>query len=199
MSHPAKQTKTAAPGTISDLLRIQSAADAFDPDDYGAVHDLVRVLDKTSTLLAADQRARYVLLPILSMAHDHSCPPSMDIGNATNPSIWPVLARLWSQTLQAHMLPEPVPEQAAAFRLLCTSIAKFTRNLVAAVPQNQHRALFVHLLLGVPMNEPNQCHNIRLTVRMNYSYADSFTTTHPTPLHRTQLVRTDSSHPSVLG
>ncbi|TFK89174.1 hypothetical protein K466DRAFT_487334 [Polyporus arcularius HHB13444] len=129
MSEHGQQNQEGASGTNAAVLAIQNAADSFDPDVPGQVHELVRVLDQASTLLAADEHARY------------------NIGNATSPCIWPVLGHLWAQTLHGHMLPDPEPEQAAELSLLCASVAKFTRNLVAAVPRNQERALSNELLI----------------------------------------------------
>ncbi|KAI0708877.1 spinocerebellar ataxia type 10 protein domain-containing protein [Cerioporus squamosus] len=122
MSEHGLKNKEGAPGTNAEVLSIQNAASSFDPELPGQVRELVRVLDQASTLLAADEQARE------------------NIGNATSPSIWPVLAHLWSQTLHGHMLPDPEPEQAAQLSVLCASLAKFTRNLAAATPRNQEQA-----------------------------------------------------------
>ena len=54
----------AALGTDADVLRIQNAAASLDPDVSDSVHELVRVLDQSSTLLAADKRARYAISPL---------------------------------------------------------------------------------------------------------------------------------------
>ncbi|RPD64276.1 hypothetical protein L226DRAFT_533583 [Lentinus tigrinus ALCF2SS1-7] len=129
MSEHTQQVQESAPGTNAEVLTLHNIADSFDPDVPGQVHELIRVLDQTSTLLAADQLARE------------------NIGNATNPSIWPALSHLWSQTVHAHMLPDPDSQQTAIFGLLCASLAKFTRNLVAAVPRNQDRAFQNELLI----------------------------------------------------
>ncbi|RDX48254.1 hypothetical protein OH76DRAFT_1484158 [Lentinus brumalis] len=144
MSEHGQQNQEAVLGTNAAVLAIQNAADSFDPDVPGQVHELVRVLDQASTLLAADEHARE------------------NIGNATSPSIWPVLGHLWAQTLHGHMLPDPEPEQAAELSLLCASVAKFTRNLVAAVPRNQERALSVHIS-SLWASRPANLINIRLS------------------------------------
>lgn len=50
-----------------------------------------------------------------------------------SPSVWPALNNLWKS----------VDAENPASRDLITSLAKFTRNLVAAVPENQTKALYV--------------------------------------------------------
>ncbi|KAI0794004.1 spinocerebellar ataxia type 10 protein domain-containing protein [Fomes fomentarius] len=108
------------------VLRVQTLTDIFDPDAPGQVQQLVRALDQLSTLLAGSLHAR------------------CNIGKDSNPSIWPVLHRLWFQTLSAHIDPEPNhvphPELPVQITLLSTTLAKFTRNLVAQVPSNQQQA-----------------------------------------------------------
>jgi hypothetical protein len=52
-----------------------------------------------------------------------------------SPSVWPGLNNLWKS----------VDAENPATRDLIASLAKFTRNLVAAVPENQTKALFVSL------------------------------------------------------
>ncbi|KAI0731287.1 spinocerebellar ataxia type 10 protein domain-containing protein [Earliella scabrosa] len=120
------QTPDASCNTEACIRRIQAAADAFDPAVPGQSSVLVSVLDESATLLAGSEHVR------------------KNIGNATNPSIWPLLHRLWARTLSAHMLPNvqthPSPELPAELKVLSTSLAKFTRNLVAAVPSNQREA-----------------------------------------------------------
>ena len=59
------------------------------------------------------------------------------MGQAT-PSVWPCLNNLW-KTIDAENL---------SSRDLIASLAKFTRNLVAAVPENQAKALYVSQLAG---------------------------------------------------
>ena len=50
-----------------------------------------------------------------------------------SPSVWPVLNNLW----------KTVDTEDPSSRDLIASLAKFTRNLVAAVPENQRKALYV--------------------------------------------------------
>lgn len=60
------------------------------------------------------------------------------------PSVWPDLRRLWATITAAHSGLTSEDEdsgQEPTLRNLCISLARFTRNLVAAVPYNQERAL----------------------------------------------------------
>lgn len=54
------------------------------------------------------------------------------MGQAT-PSVWPRLNNLWKM----------VDAESTSSRDLIASLAKFTRNLVAAVSENQEKALYV--------------------------------------------------------
>lgn len=54
-----------------------------------------------------------------------------------NPSVWPSLHQAWD-TLAGQVA---FDEGDAPTRSLVTSLARFTRNLVAAVPSNQQNAL----------------------------------------------------------
>lgn len=54
-----------------------------------------------------------------------------------NPSIWPGLRQAWDTLAERAVL----DEGDAPTRSLVTSLARFTRNLVAAVPSNQQNAL----------------------------------------------------------
>jgi hypothetical protein len=59
------------------------------------------------------------------------------MGQAT-PSVWPGLNNLWKS----------IDARNPACRDLIASLAKFTRNLVAAVPENQTKALYVSQLVA---------------------------------------------------
>jgi len=59
------------------------------------------------------------------------------MGQAT-PSVWPCLNNLW----------KTVDAENPSGRDLIASLAKFTRNLVAAVPENQAKALYVSQSVG---------------------------------------------------
>ncbi|KII85837.1 hypothetical protein PLICRDRAFT_114924 [Plicaturopsis crispa FD-325 SS-3] len=54
------------------------------------------------------------------------------------PSIWPDLRRLWLLLADAKWGAEDVDENA--LRGLCSALGRFTRNIVAGVPENQARA-----------------------------------------------------------
>ena len=54
-----------------------------------------------------------------------------------SPSVWPGLNNLW----------KTVDAENPSSRDLIASVAKFTRNLVAAVPENQTKALYVPQLV----------------------------------------------------
>jgi ataxin-10 len=56
---------------------------------------------------------------------------------ASNPPIWPGLHKAW-ETLAGQVARD---EGDAPTRTLVMSFARFTRNLVAAVPSNQQNAL----------------------------------------------------------
>lgn len=60
-----------------------------------------------------------------------------------SPDVWADLRRLWAMTAAAHSSltsEDEDDDQEATLRALCISLARFTRNLVAAVPYNQQRA-----------------------------------------------------------
>lgn len=55
----------------------------------------------------------------------------------SEPSLWPVLHHLWQTAVDAQADDNYEP----LIKPLIPSLARFTRNLVAAVPYNQTRAL----------------------------------------------------------
>jgi ataxin-10 len=60
------------------------------------------------------------------------------------PDIWADLRRLWKLTATAHSGLVSAGEgdgEEDILQALCVSVARFTRNLVAAVPYNQQKAL----------------------------------------------------------
>ena len=74
------------------------------------------------------------------------------------PNIWPDLRRLWTVTTAAHLDLSPGDEddgQEATLRALCISLARFARNLVAAVPHNQERALSAMLHPHLTLHQLN--------------------------------------------
>ncbi|KAI0629173.1 spinocerebellar ataxia type 10 protein domain-containing protein [Trametes polyzona] len=103
-----------------DVRRIHRAAEGSDPDIAERVRALTDILDEYAPTLAANDQAR------------------RNIGNATNPSIWSCLRALWRATADAHA--DPDQDDAPRLIRLSVSLARFTRNLVAASPTNQQRA-----------------------------------------------------------
>ncbi|EIW58745.1 uncharacterized protein TRAVEDRAFT_29229 [Trametes versicolor FP-101664 SS1] len=113
-------SKSRPDSVYADVRRIRLVADGFDPDIAERVRILTETLDEYAAILAANQDAR------------------QDIGNATNPSIWPVLRSLWDAAADAHADSEA--DDAPRLIQLSVSLARFTRNLVAATPANQENA-----------------------------------------------------------
>ncbi|OJT09607.1 hypothetical protein TRAPUB_13914 [Trametes pubescens] len=113
-------SKSTPDSVDADVRRIRLAADAFDPDIAERVDGLTATLDEYAAILAANQDAR------------------QNIGNATSPSIWPVLRSLWEAAADAHA--DTNPDDAPRLIQLSVSLARFTRNLVAATPANQESA-----------------------------------------------------------
>lgn len=56
---------------------------------------------------------------------------------ASNSSVWPNLRALWNSIVQKRT----EEKDKGAHRRLCVALAKFTRNLVAGVQENQDMAL----------------------------------------------------------
>ncbi|OSD02977.1 hypothetical protein PYCCODRAFT_1434862 [Trametes coccinea BRFM310] len=107
-------------GSDADIQRLQAAAQAFDPDVAEQVQNITDVLDELSSILAKSDGVRE------------------KVGNATDPPVWPILHRLWDIASNAHA--DPDPDDAPQLIRLAVSLARFTRNLVAAAPSNQQRA-----------------------------------------------------------
>lgn len=64
---------------------------------------------------------------------------SRSVVGKADPTIWSTLHSLWEITSNAHL--NPYIESSANLDMLCLSIAKFTRNLVACNSDNQQAAL----------------------------------------------------------
>ncbi|KAI0705173.1 spinocerebellar ataxia type 10 protein domain-containing protein [Cytidiella melzeri] len=114
----------------------------LDISDDATIAPFLDVLDLHSKALAADGQLR------------------RSIGNGV-PNIWPGLNRLWKDLAAAHSTIEDDEDEGdstATLRSLCVSVARFTRNLVAAELENQSRAF---------ENEPS----IREILRYYTSYA----------------------------
>lgn len=119
--------------TNSDSSRLCDACKQFDVNIKDHIVTLTRTLDVISKELARSRERRCSL-------------------GSNQPSIWPSLRKLWRDLARAQLTfwdgdeDEGEDEQGNEkrkqqdLRILCTSLAKFTRNLVADVPSNQSMA-----------------------------------------------------------
>ena len=120
------------PSANSKICRLCDAFLAEKSRD--GIFTITSELDSIAKDLALDESLRYVALVRIS---GRSFMDRVQMGTG-NPSIWPRLHQAW----------DALAEQVASFdggdaptRCLVTSYARFTRNLVAAVPSNQQNAL----------------------------------------------------------
>ena len=124
---------TIAPDLINQF---HDACVAYDLNLDGLA--LASTLEAIAKELAQNSDFRYVLNLIRSGARNykdirvHSYRQQLGAGTQT----WPDLCQLWKSITEAQI---SSPDQGP--RVICVSLAKFTRNLVAAVPENQVRAL----------------------------------------------------------
>ncbi|KAI0825852.1 spinocerebellar ataxia type 10 protein domain-containing protein [Irpex lacteus] len=112
--------------TVGNSSIVHETLASLDISDSSTIARLVDVLDEHSKSLAVDEQLR------------------QEIGSDT-PDIWLDLRRLWTVVANSVSTIEDEDDEnedgaAAGLRSLCVSVAKFTRNLVAAVPENQSRA-----------------------------------------------------------
>ncbi|KAF4593301.1 hypothetical protein EYR38_009015 [Pleurotus pulmonarius] len=119
--------------TSSDASRLCDACKQFDVNIKDHIVTLTRTLDVISKDLARSRERRCLL-------------------GSDQPSIWPNLRKLWRDLARAQLTfwdgdeDEGEDQQGNEnrkqqdLRVLCTSLAKFTRNLVADVPSNQNMA-----------------------------------------------------------
>ena len=137
---------------IEYVQRFKQGAEALDLRDTASLSSLSSTLDAISTPLASDVELRYDhLLPSMFAYSRAPSPHRASFGS--NPSIYPTLRKLWRDLSHAQLtfwadegddedgetFPED-SEQQRAVKGACLSLARFTRNLVAAVPENQNRA-----------------------------------------------------------
>lgn len=124
-----------------------------------------------------------------------------DVGRA-QPDIWYPLRRMWTLLSAAHCA--MVSEEDAAqdgdahetvLRNFAVSLARFTRNLVAAVTANQERALSATVSFYVPRSSTEPA-ALRTTVRTNPTFGRSCGITPPTRCFRTQNVNAHSLVPN---
>ncbi|KAJ3540044.1 hypothetical protein NM688_g6281 [Phlebia brevispora] len=103
-------------------VALHEACASVDVDNISTIPPFLDTLDELSKIIAANVDIR------------------TQIG-ASEPSLWPSLRRLWFKTAEAHRFTtDRDDEEVVQLRKLCLSLARFTRNLVAAVPQNQQNA-----------------------------------------------------------
>ncbi|KAH9888932.1 spinocerebellar ataxia type 10 protein domain-containing protein [Cubamyces lactineus] len=107
-------------GTRTDVRKLYDVAQMFDPDVAEHVQALTDILDEYASILAKSDGAR------------------RQLGDSPDPPLWPILRRLWDITSEAHA--DPDQDDAPRLIILSVSLARFTRNLVAAAPSNQERA-----------------------------------------------------------
>jgi hypothetical protein len=99
------------------------------------------------------------------------------------PAFWSDFRRLWHDLARAQLTfwdgddsegesSGESQEVEDSLRTMCGSLARFTRNLVAGIPQNQTRAMCV--CLEPPKNPPRLLY---LSVKMNRIFGDYFTIT----------------------
>ncbi|GJE91157.1 spinocerebellar ataxia type 10 protein domain-containing protein [Phanerochaete sordida] len=103
---------------------IHDASSKLDVSVESSIQSVINVLDGQAKLLAADEELR------------------ADVGSA-QPDVWSPLRRMWTLLSMAHsaMVSEDDDDaHEAVLRNFTVSLARFTRNLVAAVTANQERA-----------------------------------------------------------
>ena len=138
---------------IEYVQRFKHGAEALDLRDTASLSSLSSTLDAISTPLANDVDLRYDhSLPLHFCVLTRPLPHRASFGS--NPSIYPTLRKLWHDLTHVQLTfwadegdddedgeasPED-SEQQRAVKGACLSLARFTRNLVAAVPENQNRA-----------------------------------------------------------
>ncbi|KAI0658023.1 spinocerebellar ataxia type 10 protein domain-containing protein [Cubamyces menziesii] len=106
--------------TSADVRKLYDAAQTFDPDVAEHVQALTDILDEYASILAKSDGAR------------------RQLGDSPDPPLWLTLRRLWDITSEAHA--DPDQDDIPRLINLSISLARFTRNLVAAAPFNQERA-----------------------------------------------------------
>ncbi|KZS99695.1 uncharacterized protein LAESUDRAFT_732963 [Laetiporus sulphureus 93-53] len=120
MSHqPQDVLETDGIGIVDPLIRrVHDVLQAFDRHSVQSILDLTDALNQCSMLLAKDQRHRHVV-------------------GETNPALWKLVQELWKMFAELHADEDMISTTQLA--TLSQSLAKFTRNLVAAESYNQQR------------------------------------------------------------
>lgn len=124
-----------------EYTALHEACAKLDVGHITTISPLTNVLDEHSKALALEISIRSVANALCSGLVTFSPLPREQIG-CSQPSIWPHLQRVWSMTASAHTFNDDEDnERRSQLRKLCFSLSRFTRNLVAAVPENQKSAL----------------------------------------------------------
>ncbi|KZT01323.1 uncharacterized protein LAESUDRAFT_664148 [Laetiporus sulphureus 93-53] len=111
-------------GIVDPLIRrVHDVLRTFDRDSVQSILDLTDALNKCSVLLAKDQTLK----------------SSRHVVGETNPSLRKLVQELWKTSAELHADEDIISTTQLA--TLSQSLAKFTRNLVAAEPHNQQRVL----------------------------------------------------------
>ncbi|KAK7687932.1 hypothetical protein QCA50_009151 [Cerrena zonata] len=101
---------------MSTNQRLSDAWTALDRNNTSTVVPLIDLLDELAKTLAREESFR------------------VQVGTSV-PPLWPILQEIWA------LAAIPTPDGDSNIRNLRLSVARFTRNLVAAVPYNQQQAL----------------------------------------------------------
>ncbi|KAJ6624949.1 spinocerebellar ataxia type 10 protein domain-containing protein [Mycena sp. CBHHK59/15] len=116
---------------MSDLSQFSLACASLDVNSHASVTSLTTILEPITAKLAQSKRQRQRL--------------------GENDALWTDLRKLWRDLSRAHLTfwdnddsdeddGEVDKRRQHGFRTLCASLTRFTRNLVAGVPENQMRA-----------------------------------------------------------
>ena len=133
--------------------QFSEACSNFDIKDKVKLRSLIATLEFAAQTLAHSEVVRYSLK---LFSYKRTCFHSDNrIEAGANPQLWSDLRRLWRDVTRTQFSfwenddsddeDEKSEEdgQGDFLRAMCSSLAKFTRNLVAGVPGNQSRALWV--------------------------------------------------------
>jgi ataxin-10 len=133
--------------TITTQFRL--AYSGLDFKDNQKLKALAEVLEGTSRDLAQSKQIRYVITE--NTVDQGFITTAIREYVGADPRLWPDLRKLWLSLARTQLTfwdnddsdeeDEWRENQNDDLRSVCTGLAKFTRNLVAGVPQNQSRAL----------------------------------------------------------
>jgi len=150
--------------TTSGILKQHCAQ--FDITDKRKVQQLSAVLDSCAQHFAQIPSARHVFASLRQEFVVTDWWKRQEAG--TDPKLWIGLRQLWRELVHSqlshssgndddisrgepHIQNRNEEEYTSALRSFCIALAKFTRNIVAGVPENQLRVLWVtssmHLIM----------------------------------------------------